>query len=72
MKITEITDNKDKILQLNVFPDVIKNRFDVLHSVVENRGGYTLYCIENNMQKHIFPFFQQYFMRTRVLYAQNR
>lgn len=38
MKITEITDNKDKILQLNVFPDVIKNRFDVLHSVVENRG----------------------------------
>lgn len=39
MKITEITDNKDKILQLNVFPDVIKNRFDVLHSAVENRGG---------------------------------
>lgn len=44
MKITEITDNKDKILQLNVFPDVIKNRFDVLHSVVENRGG-TLYIV---------------------------
>ena len=44
MKITEITDNKDKILQLNVFPDVIKNRFDVLHSVVENRVG-TLYIV---------------------------
>lgn len=44
MKITEITDNKDKILQLNVFPDVIKNRFDALHSVVENRGG-TLYIV---------------------------
>jgi|GEM_PF-1558484 len=57
MKITEITDNKDKILQLNVFPDVIKNRFDVLHSVVENRGGYTLYCIENNMQKTYIPVF---------------
>ena len=39
MKITEITDNKDKILQLNDFPDVIKNRFDVLHYAVENKGG---------------------------------
>lgn len=56
MKITEITDNKDEILQLNVFPDVIKNRFDILHPIVENRGD-TLYCIENKMEKVYIPVF---------------
>ncbi len=57
MKITEITDNKDKVLQLNVFPDVIKNRFDILHPIIENSGGYMLYCVEDNVQKTYIPVF---------------
>ena len=42
MEIKEIIDNKDDILKNNVFPDVIKNRFDILHPLIDILGGVQL------------------------------
>lgn len=58
MKIDIVNKDNDRILRENVFPDVIKNRFDILHSdkkVNAEGGGMPFTVLKTNGRRHIFP-----------------
>lgn len=56
MQIIEITDNKSHISEVNIEPNVIKNRFDILYQNASNSmgGGYSYISFVKTIQKLTF------------------